>query len=412
MVIGVLNFDSRTPGFFANAQTESLEAFADQAAIAIQNARLFEELAAHTEGLETAVAERTTQLNSTTERVEAILDNSPDAILLLDSRACIDAANPAFYRVFDTPVDSYRKQPIYELVTVDGKEKVQDAVHMVAVKRKTMRLEVTARRPDNSTFQADMALAAIRQNGRAVGIVCILRDITESKEVEAMKDQFVSNVSHELRTPIASLKLNHQLLRENPERIDVYLARLGREIDRLNVLVEDILRLSRLDQAKAELELAPVDLNELVAQHVEDRTPIAESRGIQLSAAGADDLPLVQADSTLLGQALSVLLTNALNYTPAGGSILVSTSKHNDGSQRLAGFSVRDSGPGITPEDRAQLFTRFFRGKAGRDSGMPGTGLGLSIANEIVQRHGGRIDVGENKEAGSGAVFSVWLPAK
>jgi signal transduction histidine kinase len=91
---------------------------------------------------------------------------------------------------------------------------------------------------------------------------------------------------------------------------------------------------------------------------------------------------------------------------------VVATSKRADGDQRLVGFSVRDSGPGITLEDRGQLFTRFFRGKIGRDSGMPGTGLGLSIAREIVQRHGGKIEVGDNKEAGSGAVFSVWLPAR
>jgi signal transduction histidine kinase len=241
-------------------------------------------------------------------------------------------------------------------------------------------------------------------------LVASIRDITPLKEVERAKDAFVSNVSHELRTPITSIKLNQSLLALNPERQEVYLARQAREIDRLNILIEDLLRLSRLDQSGTELNLAPTNLNTLVEQHVDDRSPLAESRSLTLVAAKKRGLPLVQADGSLIGQALSVLLTNALNYTPPGGTITLTTAARKKGALRWAGFSVSDTGPGIPDEDVPHLFERFFRGRTGRDSKMPGTGLGLAIAHKIVSRHGGRIEAGRNTKAGQGAVFSVWLP--
>jgi two-component system phosphate regulon sensor histidine kinase PhoR len=257
-----------------------------------------------------------------------------------------------------------------------------------------------------------MALAPIQEAGHLFGVVCSLQDISKLKEVERMKDAFVSNVSHELRTPITSIKLNQRLIQMNPDGQPVYLERMGREINRLNDLIEDLLRLSRLDQGRAELDLAPVNLNDLVDEHVGDRSPIAESRSLSLSAEKKVGLPEVQADRGLLGQALSVLLTNALNYTPPGGSIRIRTAARQKGGEKWVGFVVSDTGPGIPREERPHLFERFYRGKIGRDSGMPGTGLGLAIAHEIVSRHGGRIEVSHARAGGEGVTFSVWLPLK
>jgi len=108
---------------------------------------------------------------------------------------------------------------------------------------------------------------------------------------------------------------------------------------------------------------------------------------------------------------LSILMTNAMNYTPAGGDITVCTLAEEIEGSSWVGFAVSDTGPGVLPEDREHLFERFFRGKAGRDSAAPGTGLGLAIAHEIVQRHGGRIEVHSSGIPGEGTTFQVWLPA-
>ncbi|HEY4689445.1 MAG TPA: ATP-binding protein [Anaerolineae bacterium] len=237
---------------------------------------------------------------------------------------------------------------------------------------------------------------------------------TANARLEALgrvKDEFVSNVSHELRTPLANFKLYLGLLALRPEKYDTYVATLERETTRLTNLVEGLLVLSRLDQNRQTLNLTSLDLNALIREYVTDRSSLAESKGLTLVFNPETALPAVQADPNLLGQALSILLTNAFNYTPAGGRVTVSAqARHFDGRQWL-GFSLSDTGPGIAPEEQAELFTRFFRGKAGRESGVPGTGLGLAIVKEIVERHHGRVAVESEGVPGKGATFSIWLPA-
>jgi signal transduction histidine kinase len=257
-----------------------------------------------------------------------------------------------------------------------------------------------------------MALAPVAENGFVVGIVCSLRDISSFKEIERMKDAFVSNVSHELRTPIANLKLNHDLIQFNPKKSDVYMERLGREIDRLNAIIEDLLRLSRLEQGRVEMELTSVDLNKLLRQYVNDQMPLARKKRLALTIDQEPELIVSRADPGLIRQVLSILLTNALNYTPSGGQVSVSTQVRRQGGQPWVGFSVSDTGPGIPVEERPHVFERFFRGQAGLDSGAPGTGLGLSIAQKIVKEHKGQIEVISNSLPGKGATFEVWLPAE
>ena len=226
-----------------------------------------------------------------------------------------------------------------------------------------------------------------------------------------LKDDFVSNVSHELRTPITSLKLRHYLIAAQPEKADEHLRVVGREIERLEHIIEDLLFLSRLDQDRVALNLETVRLADLIRQYVSDRALLAEIRGLSLQIEeNTRELPLVEADRRLLGQALSILLTNAFNYTPSGGKVTVSThSKSND--ETLVGFTVRDTGVGISPDEQPRLFERFFRGHAGQASGQPGTGLGLCIAREIVERHRGHIEVFSTGIPGEGAAFTIWLPA-
>jgi two-component system OmpR family sensor kinase len=133
---------------------------------------------------------------------------------------------------------------------------------------------------------------------------------------------------------------------------------------------------------------------------------------LTLSFQGEPKVPPVTFDEGLLGQALSILLTNAINYTPANGQVMVRTHTRQDKDGKWAGFSISDTGPGISPEERGRLFTRFFRGTAGRKSGVPGTGLGLAIAQEIVSQHDGKIEVESNGVPEHGATFRVWIPVK
>ncbi len=225
-----------------------------------------------------------------------------------------------------------------------------------------------------------------------------------------LKDEFLGNVSHELRTPITSLMLYHSMIESHPENASKYIHTLKRETNRLANLIEDLLYLSRLDQGRTPFNPTSIDLNRLAEEYVADRKLIAVERKLNLCLEETEAIPPALADEKMASQLLSILLTNALNYTPPGGSVTIRTLATIDDDANWTGFSVSDTGPGITAEDQRRLFERFFRGKAGRDSTAPGTGLGLAIAKEIVHRHGGRIEVSSDGIPGQGTTFVIWLP--
>lgn len=411
-VIGMITLDRNEVRPYTSTEIELAVAFANHAAIALQNARLYEELETYSDILEQAVEKRTAELKRTMERSEAILQNNPDAVLLLSAEGTVEMGNRAFHQIFGYPMsEAYDRLPTY-LFCPSYRRNFTRALYTVIRTARTIRFEAEVQRKDGMVFDADVALAPIREKDAVIGMVCSLRDISGLKEVERMKDAFVSNVSHELRSPITSVKLYRDLLALNPGKQSVYLERLGREIDRLHVVVEDLLRLSRLDQEPVVLNPKPVDLNELTAEYVDDRTPLAESKGLTLLLEQDLTVPPVPADQGLLGQVLSILLTNAFNYTPSGGRIIVQTRATHFEGKDWAGFSVSDTGPGIPLDEQPYLFDRFYRGQAGKESSAPGTGLGLSITKEIVERHKGRIELFSEGIPGQGASFTIWLPVQ
>jgi len=236
--------------------------------------------------------------------------------------------------------------------------------------------------------------------------------LQKAQATDRLKSEFIINVNHELRTPLTNLVLYYQMLRTQPavkteERLDV----IGRELQRLRNLIEELLNLSRFDLGQVTLRPVYCDLNALIQTLINDRRSLAEERGLALNSDLQSDLEPVWLDEPTIVQAVSNLLTNAMNYTPRGGKILVATMTELLDNEPWVGFRIQDTGRGIDSEDLPHLFERFFRGKAGHDSGAPGTGLGLAIVKQVVEYHHGRIDV-SNGPGGHGAIFTVWLPAK
>ncbi|MBP7690217.1 MAG: PAS domain S-box protein, partial [Thermoflexales bacterium] len=236
------------------------------------------------------------------------------------------------------------------------------------------------------------------------------RELSEAnlrlRELDRAKDQFVSNVNHELRTPLANIKLYLSLLeRGRPEKHGEYMQTLRREQGRLEKMIEDLLDLSRLDLGVTRIEPVPIHLDHLLPQLVADRVNLAIERGLMLDYETTPDLPLTLVDPERLTEVVTNLVTNAINYTPGGGRIVLSAAAVDE----WVTFTVRDTGPGIAAKDLPRLFERFYRGEVGRRASAPGTGLGLAISREIVERLGGRITV--ESEPGQGAAFTVWLRA-
>lgn len=230
------------------------------------------------------------------------------------------------------------------------------------------------------------------------------------RALSRLKDQFVANVSHELRTPISSLKLYASLLETGGNDPKNYIQAIDRETNRLEHIIESLLRLSSMEHAQAPIESEAVDLNKIAKELISDRQPLAESRNLRLVFQESEGIPCIQGDRELLTEALSIIITNALNYTPSHGEIGVQTHQCEVDGQLWAGVSVTDTGPGIHEDDLPHLFERFYRGQAGLESGSPGTGLGLAIVKEIVDRHNGKIEVQNNPNNTIGAIFQLLFP--
>jgi two-component system phosphate regulon sensor histidine kinase PhoR len=236
--------------------------------------------------------------------------------------------------------------------------------------------------------------------------------LEKAQAADRVKSEFIANINHELRTPLTNLLLYYQMLRSQPtikteERLDV----IGRELQRLRNLIEDLLNLSHLDLGHMSFRPVLCNLNGLIQTLVNDRQELARDRGLTLRSELKADLGLVMLDEPTVVQAVSNLITNALNYTPSGGQVLISTMYAAEDDEPRVGFKVEDTGLGISAEDLPHLFERFYRGAAGRQTGAPGTGLGLAIVKQVVDHHHGRIEV-KNREIGHGAIFTVWLPVK
>ncbi|NDJ79087.1 MAG: PAS domain S-box protein, partial [Chloroflexi bacterium] len=411
---GVMVVNRHVPEF-TEVHLRLFAGFAHQAAIALENARLYEQVQQHAAELEQRVDERTRELQQEKEQVEAILAGAADAIIIASADGTILSVNPAFERQLGYTSDEAIGARVTPNNIADRGEAFM-TLWAAAQTGQPARAEMRLRRKDGTFYDADLNMAPIFQpEGGVHAYVVVIRDISAQKEIERMKDEFVSNVSHELRTPITNLRLREHLLAAQPERLATHLDVIQRETNRLETLIEDLLALSRLDQERVTLAFAPTDLNTLVTEYVTDRQPLAQQKALTLRYEVAPELPPVRADRGLVGQVLSILLTNALNYTPAGGEVVVRTqvqpaANHAGEGAREAGFAVLDTGPGIPREEQPRLFTRFFRGEAAHELGISGTGLGLAIAHEIIERHAGRITVHSTGMPGDGTIFEVWLP--
>jgi signal transduction histidine kinase len=243
------------------------------------------------------------------------------------------------------------------------------------------------------------------QQGEIMGYVSSQRDITQYKELERLKDQFILEVSHELRTPVTNMGLFAELLeRGKPEKKDEYMHILKSEISQLMRMIEDILDLSRLEVGKFKrTTFSDLDLNLLTEQVVAAHCPLAEESGLLLTFEPSENLPLIFGEQNQIARVLTNLLTNAIRYTKEGN---VSVKTYGDDFG--AWVEVKDTGIGIDETDFPHLFDRFYRGQKVSQSKTMGSGLGLAIVKEIVDLHEGKIDW--DSVDGEGSTFRVWFP--
>jgi signal transduction histidine kinase len=273
----------------------------------------------------------------------------------------------------------------------------------------TSAVELRRVRHSLETVATELALALEREQLLATEretAAALAEQNERLRELDRMKDQFVSTVSHELRTPLTSMVGYLDIMRkghvgELTDGQQRTLEIVDRNSHRLNSLIEDILASARIESGRLTLSREKVSLAELVAERVDSIRGTAQQKPVELQFEPAE-VPQLQADPMRLGQVIDNLLSNAVKFTPAGGRVNMRLEPADD-TVRL---SVADTGVGIPAEDLERLFGRFFR--ASTASTIQGTGLGLSIAKAIVELHGGQITVAS--EVGVGTTFTVALP--
>jgi PAS domain S-box-containing protein len=340
---------------------------------------------------------------------DVLVERMSDAVLVLDTHTRIVAVNPAGQHLLERDPREIIGRPIIQVMPNFGRW-LQDNLEHPARRQIACRAE----REVHHIYDASVSSLPNR-TGQTTGYLCVLRDITEletareqAQAADRAKSEFLSNVSHELRTPLTSIKLYSNLLQNGrPERQPTYLASIDREVERLQILIEGVLTISRLDLGQLTPNVRSVDLNGLLQILHQDRHILFEKQGLTLTL-HTEPLPPVKADPRLIEQVITNLLTNAMNYTPSGGTVSLSTMQIEEHHAAWATIGIKDTGLGIAAEEQQHLFKRFRRGTASQVTQIPGTGLGLAICQEIVNLHRGRITV-ESYE-GVGSTFTVWLP--
>jgi signal transduction histidine kinase len=393
-LIGMIALDKQTKNFYTTRHARLAEGFAAQAAIAIENARLHAELQTHAAELEDTVAERTAELRAERAQLEAVLQNTTDGLVLADAAGEIIQMNTVAEHWLTQALKPDDAAQLREIVQRLAQEVREEEIAKEIVEFKGLDLEV----------QAVMVAPSPLHAGTAV---VIIHDVSHLRALNRMKSRFVSSISHELRTPLTTMKLYIQMMRQQPDRWQQYLPTVEEEIDHQIQLVEQILEISRLDAGRLDLNPQPQALNELVKIAVTNHEILSQKQNVQLSYEPATCDPVAWVDDRRIMLVFNNLLRNAIQYTKAGGEVQVSTGKRRRAGRQWITMTVTDTGIGIPKEEMPHIFERFYRGEQPRLQQISGNGLGLAIVKEIVELHGGHIEV--ESEVGNGSTFRVWL---
>lgn len=394
-LLGLIYVYRNYPSLFSQEDLLRLQLFADQAAIAVHNARLY------------------TQLRQEKQRLDALLDAVADGILILNPGLHIQRVNPAFARMYAAPPEQL----------VDRRHR--DVVRWHRVERGTPLEEALAQgwpqgpgdalyvqgdmlRADGTPLPVGITYAPLfDEQGDLLNLIASARDIRAFREADRLKATFISTISHELKTPIALIKgyvstLRRSDVRWDPSIVQEALAVIEEEADRLHRLVQDLLEASRLQAGALRLQFQEVDLEALAHRMV--RRFAHQHPDFHFHIHASPHLPPVWGDEGRLEQVLANLLHNAVKYASRGSTVTLELKA----TPQEAILCVADQGPGIPPEDQPHIFDPFYRSRQHADT-HPGTGLGLYLSRAIIEAHGGRIWVDPHYRQGARICFALPL---
>lgn len=337
-------------------------------------------------------------LREESHRMSGILANMDEGVLFLDENGRVALINPKLREMLvlqgrqegNTLLEAIRHTELLELL---GRADVDNPVEG--------EIEVTGLRPSK------LMVRATKLEGAHRGVLAVFVDVTETRRLENIRREFVANVSHELRTPVTSIRSAGESLSaalNQPEMAQKFVDIIDRNGERLQVLVEDLLELSRIESRQYSPTLEPLDVGPFLVQMLGLFSERAQRVNVKLTTEFAPGVPLVHADRRALEHVVTNLVDNAIKYAGTGKQVVVSVR----GSETRVHIRVSDNGPGIPENHLPRIFERFYRIDAGRSRELGGTGLGLSIVKNLTESMDGSVRV--QSQEGVGTTFEVSLP--
>lgn len=399
--IGMLGVSSAQPDAFAAVDPRPLRILAEQAAAALEKARLY------------------TEIRHQKRHMEAVIRHMADGVVVLGPDGRVMSVNPAAERMLGV-----READVLGWLPTEGVE--DERLRGLARVCRPLAQEETVSHPalldaDDSDGHPEVTVytprprvlkvlsSAIRtESGEPGGEVRVLHDITREREIEQMKDDFISTVSHELRTPLFSIKGFVDLILKgkvpDPAVQREFLSRVLEQANHLSAIVNDLLDTARLESGRFELRRTAVDLRQVIARAIASVEALARDRGVDIIWNAPAELPSAFGDARRLEQVVTNLLSNACRFSNNGSHVEVTCGVESDHIT----VRIADQGIGIPPEAMPHLFDKFYQVDSSLTRRAGGTGLGLYITRNIVEAHGGRVTV--ESEVGKGSVFSFTVP--
>jgi len=341
---------------------------------------------------------------SSQERLQltTVLTNMIEAVVAVDGQGSIMAVNPALCRLFSTDsqfligrtfLEAIRHKPLNDLL--------QTALATLVPQSQEVRVFAT----EELVFEAHAV--PLIENGRSLGGLLVLHDVTRLRRLEQVRRDFVANISHELRTPLASIKGFAETLRsgaiEDKENRLEFVQAIENHADRLAKLVNDLLDLAAAESNR-QLKKEPLLLDQVASEVTKELRALALQKQVTIRVERPSQLPPILADRAQIKQVMMNLIDNGIKFNKPSGQVKITFGQ--DG--KMIFFLVKDDGIGIPAQDLPRIFERFYRVDMARTSDMGGTGLGLAIVKHIVEAHGGQISA--QSSVGSGSTFQIRLP--
>lgn len=362
------------------------------------------ELSTKINSLARSLSELTISEQIQAEQLSTVIENSESGLVLIDEKGYIHVVNRKFISMFGKTPQDYIGYLYYDVLE---NEQIHHTVQETFLYEKHVKHLFSLSENEEQIYLEIVGAPIFNERNMLKGAVLVIYDITEFKNIEVMRRDFVANVSHELKTPITSIKGFAETLldgaADDPEALDQFLHIIFEESKRIQLLIDDLLILSKLEKDESTINVGPVEVGFVL----EDILPVinqhAEQKNIEIQV-DADKKLTFEADEEKIKQILLNLLTNAISYTPEKGTVSLKIKESEDN----VCLQVQDTGIGISKEALPRIFERFYRVDKDRSRDTGGTGLGLAIVKHIVEVHQGEITV--ESELGKGTTFSVLVP--